>query len=250
MPFTHYRTKGIFLKKEDRGEADQVFTLFTENFGKISVRAKAIRKITSKLRSGADVFYFSEIEFIQAKHYKILTDAVLIDRFKYLRQSPERLKAAYKIADAVDCLVDEGDGDEKIWHLLTQTLRAWGGSDPPSFWEGQTLPYFFWNLCSLLGYGPELYNCACCGKKLLPETLFFVPQEGGVVCWQCCKKKNLTSELGCEVSVGTIKILRFLLKESLDMVGRLRIAEPEQGNLRDVSGLYLDFLKQVSNIHS
>jgi len=32
-----YRVKGIFIKKQDQGEADQLLTVFTEQFGKIIV---------------------------------------------------------------------------------------------------------------------------------------------------------------------------------------------------------------------
>lgn len=80
--FVHHRTKAIVLKKVDRKEADQLFTLYTEDFGKLTVLGRAIRKISSKLRSGIEIFYLSEIEFIQGKAYKILTDAVLIEKFE------------------------------------------------------------------------------------------------------------------------------------------------------------------------
>lgn len=253
MAFTHYRTKGIFLKKEDRGEADQVFTLFTEEFGKVRVLARGIRKITSKLRAGADVFYFSEIEFIQGKQYKTLTDAVLIDKFEGLRQSPGRLEAAYKVADVLDCLTAGGQGDVRIWNLLHQTLQALFRSDVNNVNNankdclGLTSTYFLWNLFGVLGYGPELYNCACCRRKLLPETFFFVPQEGGVVCWQCFQKKNSPPEPWCDISVGTVKVLRFFLREPLDIAERLKIQSRDQENLQNVTGLYLNFLKQTNN---
>jgi len=77
-----YRTRGFVLTKEDRGEADQVFSVFTEDFGKIKIKAKSIRKIKSKLRSGIDLFCFSEVKFIQGRTVKTLTDAVVIEKFK------------------------------------------------------------------------------------------------------------------------------------------------------------------------
>ena len=84
--FIHYRSEGLIFKKEDRGDADQLFTVFTKEFGKLEISAKAIRKISSKLRSGAEIFYLSEIEFIQGKAQKTLTDAVLIEKFTDLKK--------------------------------------------------------------------------------------------------------------------------------------------------------------------
>jgi len=67
--FVHYRTQGLILKKEDQGEADLLFTIYTKDFGKLEILGRAIRKISSKLRSGAEIFYLSEVEFIQGKIY-------------------------------------------------------------------------------------------------------------------------------------------------------------------------------------
>ena len=53
--FTHYRTKGFILKKRNQGEANQLFTVFTKDFGRIEILGKSIRKITSKLRAGARI---------------------------------------------------------------------------------------------------------------------------------------------------------------------------------------------------
>ena len=81
----HYRTQGFVLRKTDLREADQVFSIYTKDFGKLKILGKAIRKIKSKLRSGADLFYLSELEFIQGKAYKTLTDAIALNKFKNIR---------------------------------------------------------------------------------------------------------------------------------------------------------------------
>jgi len=238
MAFTHYRTKGVFLKMEDRGEADQVFTLFTEDFGKIKVLGRAIRKIKSKLRAGVGLFCLSEIEFIQGKQYKTLTDAVVINKFD----------VDYKVAEAIDGLTAREQQDDKIWTLLTQTLKSLLGSDPSKLsFIGINSDYFLWNLFDILGYAPQLHNCACCGNKLLPETFFFVPQDGGVVCWQCFEKKDLPDEEWYEIPVSIVKILRFLLNEPLDVAGRLKIQRAEQEQLQNVSEVYLNSLKQINS---
>ncbi len=122
MAHTHYRTQGIILKKQNRREADQVFTVFTKDFGRIEVLGRAIRKIKSKLRSGAELFYLSEIEFIQGRAHKTLTDAVLIDKFKAISQDLEKLKTAYQIVDVFDKLITGQEKDEKLWQLLKEVF--------------------------------------------------------------------------------------------------------------------------------
>ena len=154
MASIHYRTKGLFIKKEDKGEADQLFTVFTKDYGKLNILGRSIRKITSKLRSGADIYNLSEIGFIQGKNYKTLTDALLIKKYKNIDM----------IADSLDLLTTD-EQDDNVYELLMKTLDLLDNK--------LTNHFFFWKLASLSGYAPELYSCPVCGKKLLPESFSF-----------------------------------------------------------------------------
>ena len=64
----HYKTRALVFGKEDRLEADRIFSVFTREYGKLSIAGRGIRKITSKLRGGLDIFCVSDIEFIQGKN--------------------------------------------------------------------------------------------------------------------------------------------------------------------------------------
>src|SRR3989344_1336762 len=99
--FVHYRTRGIILDRKERGESDLLFTIYTKDFGRIEILGKAIRKIDSKLRPAADIFYFSEIEFIQGKTQKTLTDAILLEKFSEIQKDLKQRTLAYKISDTL-----------------------------------------------------------------------------------------------------------------------------------------------------
>ncbi len=251
--FVHYRTTGLIFKKDDRGETDQLFTIYTKDFGKLEILGKAIRKISSKLRSGAEPFYLSEIEFIQGKTQKTLTDTILINKFGNLRKDLKRLRIAYRISEVLDNLIKGPEADEKIWQLLEEsfekldTLEIRGRRDksllpirPPagglSNWKLEILYYYFlWNLLSILGYELQLYNCAVCQKKLLPEKLYFNPKEGGIICHDCFKKVKL----GKEVNIETIKILRIILEKNWLILSKLKIEEKYLKELASFSKSYL-----------
>ena len=197
----HYRTLGFCIKKIERGEADQVLTFYTKDYGKLAILGKAIRKITSKLRSGAGLFYLSEIEFIQGKNHKTLTDAILIDKFSNIRKSLKRLKIACQIAELLDSLVVKEEKDEQIWQLLQETLGKLN-----SLKKTEVIYfYFFWHLVSLLGYEPEIQGCAVDGEKI-----------------------------NCDV----IKILRVILKKDWPILSRLKLEPVHLKLLKDVSEWY------------
>ena len=119
-----------------------------------------------------------------------MTDAILIEKFKNLKKNSQKLGFVYKIADVLDNLLTDEEKDEKIWQLLLGTFKRL--NDLKLEIGNQKLEilyyYFLWNLFSSLGYAPELYFCPICSRKLLPETFFFVPEEGGVICWHCLAK--------------------------------------------------------------
>lgn len=235
--FTHYRTEGLIIKKKERGESNQLFTIYTQDFGKLEILAKAIRKITSKLRSGAELFYLSEIEFIQGKGYKTLTDAVLIESFPGIRKSFPKLKIAHQITEALDKLTLLEEKDKKVWQLLNeifQKLNNWENEDSSKI----IYDYFLWNFLSLLGHHSELYHCSLCRKKLLVEQLYFNPEEGGVICGRCGKSTGATNLISPE----TIKILRIILKKDWKILERLKIEISNQESLQLISDYYLSEL--------
>jgi len=225
----HYRTQGFVLKKNDLREADQVFSIYTQDFGKLKILGKAIRKIKSKLRAGAGLFYLSEIEFIQGKTYKTLTDAIVIDKFKNTRKDLERLKIAYQIAETADNLISGQEKDEKIFNLLNEVFSILNNCKLKIVYY-----YFLWNLLSILGYQIDLYNCAVCQKKLVPQKLCFNSGEG-IICSEC--SGNLKDK--SEISPDIIKILRLFLGKNQNILSRLKIQDLHKKELENISENYL-----------
>ncbi len=234
--FVHYRTLGIILKKEERGEADQVFTILTKDFGKLRVRGKAIRKIKSKLRAGAQPFYLSEIEFIQGKAHKTLTDTILIEKFEDIRKDLDKLEIASRVAEVLDNLVKGEETDEEIWKLVLETFKKLDKSSIPHF---LIYHYFFWNFLSILGYMPELKNCPLCQKKLTPTNIYFSPEQGGVVCDNCFEKK------GEKINPEIVKILRLLINKDWSVLSRLKIEPEYEEALEKVSEDYLSYFSSI-----
>jgi len=229
---THYRTEGYVLKKTDLREADQLFAVYTKDYGKVDILGRAIRKITSKLRSGVELFYFSEVEFIQGKAYKTLTDAILINKFENIRSDLEKTKIACQMVDLVDGLVRGQESDERIWSLLNESFGRLSLS------TNLIYHYFFWNFLSILGYQIDLHNCVYCEKQLIPLKLYFNAQEGGIFCAQCFDKSNDRMD----VSPETVKIIRLLIERDWKVLERLKIDEIHREELQKIADYYLKFL--------
>ena len=236
MAFIHYRTQAFIFKKTDRFEADRIFTIFTYDFGRVEVLARALRKITSKLRPGIALFYLSEIEFIQGKTYKTLTDAQSIEKFKNLRKDLKKLKIAFKISEVLDNFLKFEEKDKEIWNLIIETFQKLNNCSLFIVHCSLIYYYFLWNFFSILGYQPELYQCALCQKKLRPYNLS--AKEGGIICQPCAESEKETEK----VNPNLVKVLRIILKKDLENLSKLKIEPALEKSLRNISENYYSFL--------
>lgn len=231
-----YRTKVFVYKKKDRGEADRIFTVFSYDFGKLEIYAKGIRKIDSKLKSGIDIFFLSEIEFVQGKR-KILTDALLIEKFSNISNTPEKFLIARKIAKVLDNFIKGEEHDHEIFNLIKEIFTRLNEYSPPptSYFLQANYLYFVWNFFAILGYNPQLENCAHCHNRLDENNLFFSYKEGGALCPACVGvSKKINSDI--------IKIIRIILKKDWQTLQKLKINNEAQKLLNNISKNYYLYL--------
>ncbi|MDO8663495.1 MAG: DNA repair protein RecO [Candidatus Wildermuthbacteria bacterium] len=231
--FTRFRSLGLFLGKEDHLDSDQLFTVYTKDFGKLEVSGRAIRKVSSKLRPGAEIFYLSDIEFIQGKNRKVLTEAVPIEKSINLRKDSGRLKIAYEISEILDNLIKGQEPDKEIWQLLAETFRKLEDCENPEI----IYHYFFWNFISILGYKPELYHCVVCREKIMPGKLYFSQNDGGAVCQSCFTPSKE------EIQPAVIKILRIILKEDWQTLSKLKGIEGQ--HLKGLQSISEDYYLHI-----
>ena len=235
---THYKTQGFVFKKEDWREADRVFSVFTLDFGKIEVLARAVRKITSKLRGGIDIFSLSDIEFIQGKHQKTLIDAVVIEKFSHIFQSSEEMEIANRVSGLLEMFIRGPQTDGRIWDLLADFFKKLDRQELSASRQQLLYHYFAWNFISLLGHGPQLFTCAACTKPLQLPELYFSNKEGGVICGACA-----LLEAGVKkVHPDSIKTLRIMLKKDWDVLAKLKLAAEYQKELDGILQQYCRYL--------
>jgi DNA repair protein RecO (recombination protein O) len=226
-----YKTKAIVFKKNNRNEADRSFSVFTKDFGRLDIFAKAIRKSASKLRGGIDIFFVSEIEFIQGKNKKTLTDAVIVEKPDNIFLDLEKFKIANKISEVVDNFIKGEERDENVFNLLCDVFDKLNSDKLNGKKSIFIYYYFLWNILSLLGYHQEVKNCTNCNEKLIPDNIHFSNKEGGVICKGCLGKDISAQKINADV----VKILRIILSKDWETLSKLKIEESSQKLLEDIS---------------
>lgn len=113
-----YKTFGIVLKQKNFGEADRLLTLFTKHYGKISLLAKGVRKLTSRKRGHLELFSQAKIVCAKGKNLDLILEAETINNFSHLRQNLNRVRIAYLFCELVNELTAENQEHEDVYDLL------------------------------------------------------------------------------------------------------------------------------------
>ncbi len=89
MSYHIYTTDALILKTAPAGERDLSLLVFTKDFGMLSVRARGIRMMQSRLRATLQELSFVRLSLVRGKGVWRVTSAQLVDAFfrKVLRRS-------------------------------------------------------------------------------------------------------------------------------------------------------------------
>jgi len=119
----NYKAEGIVLKRVNFGEKDKLITIFTKNFGKLTVLAKGIRAIYSKKASHLELFNHVSFYAACGRNLDIVTEAYTLETFPNLRRQLEKVAYTYNIVEVLDRLCAEHQEHNNVYILLLETLR-------------------------------------------------------------------------------------------------------------------------------
>lgn len=125
MKFT--KDEGIIIKAVNVGEADKILTLFTRGHGKLRLKAKGIRRITSRRSGSLEIFNNIRFSAASGKQTDVLTEVEIIDSYSGLRTDLTRVAIAYHYCELVDRLMPDHEENTKVFHLIKQSLMRLAG---------------------------------------------------------------------------------------------------------------------------
>lgn len=164
-----YKTEGIIIKRTNLGEFDRLLTVYSKDFGKVSVRAKAIRKNQSKLRGHLELFLRSHLLVAPGRNLDIITGAETIEGFSQLHRRLDRLATAYYLSELIDKTVIGPEPDTRIWQLILSSFQQLDRREAePTI----VIDDFEKQLLELLGYGRDEQNIISLINSLFSEKIY------------------------------------------------------------------------------
>jgi DNA repair protein RecO (recombination protein O) len=230
MPETKFRSlrvDAVVLRHSDLGEADRLLTLYTRQLGKTRAIAKGARKIASRKAGHIEPFTHVRLQLAKGRDMFIVTQADTVDAYLSLRDDLVLTGQASYVMELLDRFTYEDETENSsIFRLLTDTLSRLASRLDP--WL--VIRYYEMRLLDHLGFRPQLFECANCGREVKAEDQFFSFSAGGVICPRCGRGlPNLH-----EVSVDTLKYLRHFQRSGFGEASRAR---PSLEVQREAEGL-------------
>ena len=222
-------TQALVLRQQDYKEVDQLLTVYTLARGKMTVLAKGVKKNSSKLRGGLQLFGQTALTLALGKGIPVVINAEGMDLFPTIRADLTRMSYAGYCAELLDRLLVSDEADEALYRLILQGMNLLAYIDPWLATKALEI-----RLLARLGYAPNLEYCQDCGSKLRPgEGRYGL--AGGVLCQKCGdeSKEALPQALGAEALSLLQALYKLPVKQLSHVYGSL-VARRELDNYLDL----------------
>jgi len=229
-----YKYNAIILEKRDVGEADRLYTFYAKESGRTKALGKGVRRPNAKLAGNLEPITQSEIFIAKSRGLGKITGAISVENFPHIKTDIEALEKIGAVFKVFNKIVGEQEQDENIFAILLGFLK---GMEKLSSEENGANKMdilvlgFLFKLLSEMGYRLEVERCVHCAKKLEPADNYFSPAKGGVLCRDCHQQESKR----IKISPEAIKLIRIFLKNKMESLAKLQVAQKDVNNLKIVA---------------
>ncbi|MDP9110991.1 MAG: DNA repair protein RecO [Candidatus Eremiobacteraeota bacterium] len=176
-----YKARGVVLRARNLGEADKIFTLFTEEHGKLSAVGKGVRRQKSHLGGRLEFMNEVQLSMHRGRNLDVIVAAEIAHEYWNQIVRAEAFSAASMVAELVDAFCEPDLALPDVYALLTGAIAAIGASDEPL----ALLPRFSLLFLDALGLAPPPESCARCGASLVGRSAWLDAEQGGLAGEEC-----------------------------------------------------------------
>ena len=182
--------QAIVLRVTDYNDRDALLTVLSRNHGKLTIKARGLRRKNSPLTAPCQLLAFAEFTLFEYKGQYTINEAQSLELFMPLRRDLTRLSLGTYFAQAADVISQEDLPNPELQSLVLNCLFALSKLGEP---EDKVKAVFELRAACLAGYMPDLFGCHNCGNQN-PDR--FDISQGMLEC-HACRGAGGTSEGQC-----------------------------------------------------
>ncbi len=195
--------QALVLRVTDYNDRDALLTVLTANHGKLTIKARGLRRKNSPLIAPCQLLALAEFTLFEYRSMYTINEAHSIELFQGLRRDLQKLSLGTYFAQAAEILSQEDLPNPELLSLSLNCLYALDKLNKP---EAMVKAVFELRAASLAGYTPDLIGCHVCGNQT-PDR--FDLSEGRLECSTC--RDMGSSGIRMPVSSGVLECMRYIV---------------------------------------
>lgn len=196
-------TKALVLRVTDYNDRDALITLLTPEHGKLTAKARGLRRKNSPLVAPCQLLAYGEFTLFEYRGMYTVNEAHSVELFQELRKDLVKLSLGTYFAQVSEQLSQEDMPSPEVLSLTLNCLYALSALHIP---EDQVKSVFELRSACVAGYAPELTGCHVCGSSA-PDR--FDISAGRLECSGC---RSFDSDgLRMPVTPGMLDAMRYIV---------------------------------------
>ena len=193
--------QAIVLRVTDYNDRDALLTVLSRNHGKLTIKARGLRRKNSPLVAPCQLLAFGEFTLFEYKGQYMVNEAHSIELFSSLRRDLTKLSLGTYFAQVAEVISQEDMPNPELQSLLLNSLFALAKLDVG---EAKIKAVFELRGACLAGYMPDLFGCHNCGNQ---DPDRFDISEGVLECHTC---RSVGGGIRMPVTAGVLEAMRYI----------------------------------------
>lgn len=223
--------RAIVLRVSDYNDRDALLTVLTQNYGKLTIKARGLRRKNSPLIAPCQLLSYGEFTLFEYKGKYTINEAHALELFPGLRRELTQLSLGSYFAQVTELISLEDMPNPELQALLLNCLYALSNLGLP---EAQVKAVFELRAACLAGYTPELFGCHICGNQT-PDR--FDLSQGQLECHAC--RDPDSSGIRVPVTPEMLEAMRYICLCSPKRLFSFRLGEDAMAALGSLTEGYL-----------
>ena len=223
--------QGIVLRVSDYNDRDALLTVLTRKHGKLTVKARGLRRKNSPLAAVCQLLAYGEFTLFEYRGQYTINEAHVLNLFQKLRADLEKLSLASYFAQAAEVLSQEDYPTPELQSLLLNCLFGLSNLELPL---SQVKAVFELRSACLSGYTPDLFGCHVCGSQN-PDR--FDLSSGLLECQHC--RDAASAGIRLPITPGMLEAMRYICFCDPKKLFSFRLNQEEMNKLSDLTEGFL-----------
>ncbi len=198
----YLKTEGLVLRVTAYNDHDALLTLLTRDHGKITVKARGVRRKNSPLVAPCQLLTYGEFTLFEYRGMYTINEAVASELFQQLRRDLCKLSLGTYFAQVAEVISQEDIPNPELLSLVLNCLYGLSKLDLP---EKLVKSVFELRAACITGYMPDLHGCHRCGAQT-PDR--FDISQGRLECTLC--RDWASGGIRLPITPGMLDAMRYI----------------------------------------